>query len=145
MPSGFIRQMVVVRIAAIADVARRADRHVQQAVGAEPDELPSVMPVGRKLVGDDRGRARGLELRLDVVEAEDAVDLGDIQRAVAERDAVRHVEAADDGDDAIGLAVLVLVAQRVDVAGAPLPTNTVPPGLCASDRALRTPSAQTEI
>ena len=109
-----------VGLAAIAHVARRADGHVQQAIGAEADELPSVMPIARQLVGDDRRRAGVLEVRLDVVEANHAVDLGHIQRAVAERDAVRHVpQTADDRDDAIRFAVLVLVAQRVHVARVP--------------------------
>ena len=110
----------VVGIAAIADVARRADGHIQHAVRAEADELPSVMPIGWKLVDDDRRRPRAFELRLDLVETEHAVDLGDIQRTVPEGDAVWHVrESADDGDDAIGFAVLVPVGKRVHIAGIP--------------------------
>src|SRR5688500_6551062 len=107
-------------IAAVAHVARRTDRYVEKSVGTEADELPSVMPVDRQLVGDNRRRTGVLQLRLDVVEADDAIDLRYIQRTVPERHAVRHVpQAADDGDDAIGLAVFVIVAQRVDAAGVP--------------------------
>ena len=36
------------RIARLADVARRPDRHIQLSVGPERDELPAVVPLGRK-------------------------------------------------------------------------------------------------
>jgi len=51
-----------------ADVARRADRHVEPAVGTEGDELPAVMAIARIPVGDDDGRRRPVEARLDIVE-----------------------------------------------------------------------------
>ena len=100
----------------IADVARRPDRHVEATVGSEGDELPAVRPVGRELVVDHHRLGRRLQVRLDVVVAQDAVDLGDVEVAVAERDAVRHVEAAVERQHAVGLLVAVVVEHRVDVA-----------------------------
>src|SRR5687767_14702287 len=44
-------------IAPVAHVARRADRHIQQAIWTEADELPAVVAVARKFVGDDDRRA----------------------------------------------------------------------------------------
>jgi hypothetical protein len=51
----------------ITDVARRADRHVQLAVGPDLDELPAVGHVAGELVVDRDGIARLVELGLDVV------------------------------------------------------------------------------
>ena len=100
----------------VADVARRADRHVEASVGAEGDELPAVRPVGRELVVDHHRFGRRLEVRLDVVVAQDAVDFRDVEIAVAEGDAVRHVEAAVERQHPVGLPVAVVVEHRVDVA-----------------------------
>ena len=100
----------------VADVARRAHRHVQPSVGAERDELPAVRAVGREVVVHDHRLGRRLEVRFDVVVAQDAVDLGDVEVAVAERHAVRHVEAARQRQHAVGPLVAVVVEDRVDVA-----------------------------
>ena len=76
------------------------------------------MRVLRQRVVDDHRLARRLQLRLDVVEADDAADLADVQRAVAKGDAVRLVEALGDGEHLIGLVVAVPVDDGVDrVAG----------------------------
>ena len=102
----------------VADVAGRADRHVEHAVRSEGDELLPVVRVLRQRVVDDHRLARRLQARLDVVEADDAADLADVQRAVVEGDAVRLVEALGDGQHLVGLVVAVLVDQGIDrVAG----------------------------
>ena len=54
------------------------------------------MTIGRVAVGDHDGRRRMLEARLDVVEADDPRDLGDVECAVADGDAVRTGEAPRD-------------------------------------------------
>ena len=40
-------------VGALADIARPADRHVEQAVGSERDELLAVMRLGRQILVDD--------------------------------------------------------------------------------------------
>ena len=83
-----------VRIAAIENVARRADRAVEQAVGSERQIFPAVHPVGRQLVGQHgllRGRAAAagdLDEVEDAVVPRDSAVFRDVQRAVLERDAV---------------------------------------------------------
>jgi hypothetical protein len=58
------------------------------------------------------------KLRLDVVELHDAVDLADVEGAIAERDAARLVQPLGNRDDLIGLVVAVLIDDGVDrVAG----------------------------
>ena len=51
-----------VRIAAIADVARRADGYVQQVVGAKADEFPAVRTICGESVVDDFRLRRVVEL-----------------------------------------------------------------------------------
>ena len=97
----------------LADVAGRTHRHVQQAVRAESDEFPAVMAVARELVADHHRFGRILQAALDIVVAQDAADLGDIERTVAEGDAVRGIESPGDGDDLVGPAVAVGIGQRV--------------------------------
>ena len=88
----FMRVMVrVARSRRLADVARRADRHVELAVGAEGDELPAVVAVGREGVADHHGLRRMRRDRGSMSsEAQDAVHRGDVERAVAKRHAARH-------------------------------------------------------
>ena len=52
----------------------------------------------------------------DVVVAQDAVDFGYVQGAVAYGDPVRQVEFFGDGKDLVGLVVAVGIAQGVDAA-----------------------------
>ena len=87
----------------LADVARRAHRDVEQTVRSEGDELPAVVAVLRELADDD-GLGRIREARLDPVVTEHAVHLRHVERAVAEGDAVRHVQAARDAHDLSGAA-----------------------------------------
>lgn len=54
---------------------------------------------------------------LDVIETKDPAGGGDIQRAVMHADAIRHIEAAGDHQDAIGPVVAVPIDERVDFAG----------------------------
>src|SRR5438445_9669759 len=98
----------------IADVARRADGDVEPAVRAEPNELPAVVRFAGIAVGDDCGFGPRAELRFDIVEAQDAVHFGDIERAVAQGHAVRHTQARGERDDLRGFRVAV--AHRVDSA-----------------------------
>src|SRR5262245_13472201 len=76
----------------LAHVARRADADVELPIGPEAKRPEPVVAIARQVVDDDRRLRRALEARLDVVVAQDARDLADVQRAVAERDAVRRLE-----------------------------------------------------
>jgi len=74
------------------------------------------MAVRRKAVGDDHRTRRIGEPPLDVVEAQDAVDRGNIERAGAKRDACRLAQSRRDHAHH-GLAVAPLRQRdRVDLA-----------------------------
>ena len=76
---------------------------------------PCCFSVGRSLT-TTTGCGGCVELGVDVVVAQDAVDLGDVERAVLEGDAVGDVEAAGDGVDRVDLAVAVAIDHGVDRA-----------------------------
>ena len=96
------------------DVAGRADVEVQLAVRAHREEFPEVagLLLRIEVVDHDLGLGRIVEPVLDAVVARDAVALGDVQRALAERDAVGRVQALQDRLD---LALAAVVDDRVDV------------------------------
>ena len=73
----------------LADVARSADVHIQLAIRTERNEFAAVMRLARKPIGDDDRPRRIGEMPLDVVEAQDAIDRRNIERAVVKRDARR--------------------------------------------------------
>ena len=110
----------VTRIVPLADVARSADGDIQQPVGSECDELLAVMGVLRERVVHDGRLRRRLELRLDLVEADDPVDLGDEERALAKRDAIRLVQSLRNGEHLIRLVVTVAIDDGVDHAAGSL-------------------------
>src|SRR5690606_32342294 len=96
----------------VADVAGCADGNIQLPVGAEGDELPAVVTVVRVVIGDNHGFGRIVEMRVDVVETEDAADLGNVEIAVVPGDAVRRFQSLGDDDAFLGLAVAVPVDNR---------------------------------
>ena len=101
-----------------ADVARRPDRHVQQVVRAEADELPRVAGLRvRQVVANRDRRGRCVEVFFDVVEPQEPARGGHIQRAVPHRDAIGLIETAGDHHDTIGLVVAVGIHNGVDLAG----------------------------
>jgi hypothetical protein len=125
----------------LADIARRADRHVEPAVRAEGDELPAVVLVGREGVAQDLGLRRPREVAGDVAESQDAAHLGDVQGAVAEGEPARQVEPARQHVDLIRAVIAVPVDHRVHLPSAREPTNTTPGGPRAIWRALGTSGA----
>jgi hypothetical protein len=100
----------------LADVAGSTHRHIQPAVRPEGDIFPAVVPVFREAVAYYDGFGRGREPVLDVVEAQDPVDFGDIQGPVPEGNAVRRIESPCNGDDPVRMARLPGVHQRIDTA-----------------------------
>src|SRR5206468_12926753 len=91
-----------------AHVAWSADRHVQQAVGSERDELPRVSErrIRQAITDYDRGR-RGVEVPLDIIEPQELARSGHIERAVVYRDAIGLIEAAGDQHHPVGLVIAV--------------------------------------
>src|SRR6266446_5582913 len=81
------------------DVLRRADVEVELSVGTEREELPEMAGLSRRVeaVDDDLGLRRIVQLVLDAVVTRDAIALGDVERALVERDSVRGVEALENG------------------------------------------------
>src|SRR5919197_3594744 len=86
----------------LAHVARRADADIEKTVGPEANRLVAVMRMARQIGGDQLRLGRILQAALDRLVARDAAHLGDVERALAERDAVRRVQASRD--DARGAA-----------------------------------------
>src|SRR5258706_753531 len=80
----------------VASMAGRGDRHVELAVGREADELPAVVHVGRQLVEDELRLMNGGKVFLHIVDAMDLPDLRDVERAVAEGDAIGHGQPVGD-------------------------------------------------
>jgi hypothetical protein len=113
------RDRRVQRARRLAHVARRAHRHVEAAVGAERDELPAVVRVGRKRARGHLGPGRAAEVAGHVGEAQDPAHLGHVEGAVAEGHPARHGEAARDQVDLVGAMVAVPVHHGVHLALAP--------------------------
>ena len=99
----------------LADVARRADGHVELAVGSERDELASMLAVGRKPVRHDDRLRRIVEPALDVVEAQDTTDGRHVERSIAERNACRLAQVRRDRADGPGSLSAGRGGDRIDV------------------------------
>ena len=94
-----------------ADVAGRADVEIQLVVGPDGQELPAMRFIARQIVIDDGRLGRIVELGLDIVDLRDLVELGDVERAVVQRYAVRPPQA---GEQRLDLVLAVLVDDRID-------------------------------
>src|SRR5262245_41411962 len=78
-------------VSPLADITRRTHRYVEPAIPPHTDKLPAMMRVAGIAVVDHNGRWRPGQTRLNVVIAQNAVDLSHIQGPVMEGDAVRRV------------------------------------------------------
>ena len=87
---------------------------------------PAVVPIARQVVANDFRRRQLIERRFNGVVANDAIDFGDIKRAVAKRDAIRHVELARENVEP--LVAMPLVGSPDTAYSSPLrvPTNSEP-------------------
>ncbi|MCY1408830.1 hypothetical protein D9M71_241600 [compost metagenome] len=85
-------QIGVARAFGTADVARRADRHIELAVRAEGDELPAVVGFAREFGRQRFGLRRLIQMRLDVAQDDNPADRRDVQIAVAEGDTDGHLQ-----------------------------------------------------
>jgi hypothetical protein len=107
------RAVVLLRL---ADVARRAERHVQLVVRADDNVSPLMVAARLEAIAHHDRRGRILQPILDPVEADDPLHLGHVERAVVERDAVRLIEILDDRQHFVGAAIVIGVANSVDGA-----------------------------
>src|SRR6185503_6528259 len=90
-----------------ADIARRADRHVQHVVRTKGDVFPGVAGLRVWQVATKRDRRRrGVEVFVDVIESQQTARGRDIERAVSYRDPIWLVETTGD-DDPIRLVIPV--------------------------------------
>ena len=103
---------------AIADVAGRANWHIQLAVRAKGDEFPAMMGFTRQVGNNHLESWCLIEMLLDVAQGEDLADRRDIQITVVEGDAHRHVQASRDHAGLFRATVVIRIAQRVDLARA---------------------------
>src|SRR5450759_3953910 len=117
-----------VRVAAPADVAWRADRDVEEPVRPERDELPAVVRILRERVRHDDRRRRALQPFFDAVEAEEAGDFHDVERAVPHGDAVRLVQVLREREDLPGARPVARVHDGIDGPGVARPDEERPAG-----------------
>src|SRR5262249_16355404 len=95
-----------------ADVARRANLEIELLVGPEGEIFPTVSFVLRQVTEDDGRLRRVVELVFDVFDFRDLGELGDVERALVQDDAVRPMES---GGDDLDFALSVLVDDGVDL------------------------------
>src|SRR5262249_55667504 len=94
-------------------VAGRSNGHIEPAVLIERQIFPAMRNVGRQIVVDDLRLRHVVEIGFGIVVLVNLVDIGDVERAVSERDAGRYPHALDDGFDRL---LAALVHYRVDDA-----------------------------
>ena len=95
-----------------ADVAGRADVEVQPIVGPDRQIFPPVRLILRQIAVDDGGLRRVVEVVLDPVDLRYLRQLGDVERAVVQGDAIRPIKVL--GDD-LHLAFAVLLDNRIEL------------------------------
>ncbi len=72
----------------LADIARCSDLEIKLIVGAERQIFPTMRLVAWQVIIDDDGFWRIFEVVLDLLDLQNFVELGDVQRAVLEREAI---------------------------------------------------------
>src|SRR5207302_1302937 len=80
-------------IRTLADITWRTHWHVEHAIRPQTDKLPAVMRVAGIAIVDYDGLRRIGQARLDVVVAQNAVDLSHVQGTVVKGDALDAGEA----------------------------------------------------
>src|SRR5262245_14926612 len=86
-------------------VARLAYLQVELFVRTDGDELPAVRLVLRQIAVDDRRFRRLVEIGLDIFNLGDLRKLGDVERALVNRESVRTIKTLGDCLD-LGLVTL---------------------------------------
>ena len=98
-----------------ADVEGRSERQIEPAILVDGDVFPAMRGVGRHVVIHHLAGAEIVEIGFGVFVFDQLVDRDDVERAVEEGEAGRHVEALEDGLD---LLLAAIVLDRIDVAEA---------------------------
>jgi hypothetical protein len=107
------------RIARQADIAGRPRPHIEEPVGSEGDEPEPVPPLTRQGVGQEHGWTGGRETVFDRIEAPEIAEVGDVERAALEGDAVRGIEPARQPVRRVRSPVAVRVHERMDCLTVP--------------------------
>src|SRR5262249_26412963 len=95
-----------------ADIARCTDVEIELVVGTDGEEFPAVRLVLGQIVVDNDWLRRVIEVVLDLLNLRDLRELGDVEGAVGESEAVRPIEARVERLD---LAPASLVSDGVDL------------------------------
>src|SRR5215831_2591042 len=95
-----------------ADIARCPDVEIELVVGTDGEEFPAVRLVLGQIVVDNDWLGRVIEVVLYLLNLRDLCELGDVEGAVGESEAVRAIKARVKRLD---LAFGVLVSDRVDL------------------------------
>src|SRR5437763_10439243 len=100
-------------IRALADVARRPNRYIEQAIRPQTDKLPAMMGIARIAIGNHYRCWRIGQMRLDVVIAQDAIDFSDIQRTIVKGYTIWHMQPLRNGQHRIGSIVMITIEDSV--------------------------------
>src|SRR5215469_5666186 len=95
-----------------ADIARCTDVEIELVVGTDGEEFPAVRLVLGQIVVDNDWLGRVIEVVLDLLNLRDLRELGDVEGAVGESEAVRAIESRVQR---LGLAFAGLVSDGVDL------------------------------
>src|SRR5215471_1978152 len=95
-----------------ANIARCTDVEIDLVVGTDGEELPAVRLVLGQIVVDNDWLGRVIEVVLDLLNLRDLRELGDVEGAVGESEAVRPIESRVQRPD---LAPAGLVSNGVDL------------------------------
>src|SRR6516162_367676 len=95
-----------------ANVTRSAHLKVELVVGPDGQIFPAMGLIARQIIIDDDGFRRVVEIVLDLFDLRDLVKLGDVQRAVSERYAVRTEQPREQR---LHLALPIFLGDRVDL------------------------------
>src|SRR5215469_12816405 len=95
-----------------ADIARCADVEIELVVGTDGEEFPAVRLVLGQIVVDNDWLGRVIEVALDLLNLRDLRELGDVEGAIGESEAVRAIESRVQRLD---LAFTRLVSDGVDL------------------------------
>jgi len=95
-----------------ADIAWRADIEIELVVGTDDEEFPTVRLVLGQIVVDNHRLGRVIEVVLDLLNFRDLRELGDVEGAVGESEAIRAIESRVQRLDLVSTG---LVSDGVDL------------------------------
>src|ERR1041384_1461553 len=99
-----------------AVIAGSTDGHIKFLIGAERDELPSMVCLLRKVILNRHRRGRVSQSLLDLVESQDTIQGRDKQGAISIGNADRHPQAASNGEHLVSALITICIDDGIDVA-----------------------------